>query len=126
MELVQILKAIADENRLRILKLLDQEELCVCEIETILEIGQSNVSRHLYKLFIAHLICREKKSQWVYYRLDKETMEKYPFLTNIFNGQSNRMDIFKKDQERFNQYKKNGMSCERLHSKKSLISTKTS
>lgn len=114
MELVQVLKAIADENRLRILYLLNQEGLCVCEIETILGMSQSNVSRHLNKLFSVGLIQREKKSQWVYYRLDKEITRKYPFLSNIFNGQSNQTNLFKKDQDRFNHYKKNGMSCEQL------------
>lgn len=114
MELVQVLKAIADENRLRILYLLNQDELCVCEIETILGMNQSNVSRHLNKLFSVGLIQREKKSQWVYYRLDKEITRKYPFLSNIFNGQSNQTNPFKKDQDSFNHYKKNGMSCEQL------------
>jgi len=114
MELVQVLKAIADENRLRILYLLNQEGLCVCEIETILGMSQSNVSRHLNKLFSVGLIQREKKSQWVYYRLDKEIIRKYPFLSNIFNGQSNQTNPFKKDQDSFNHYKKNGMSCEQL------------
>ena len=114
MELVQVLKAIADENRLRILYLLNQEGLCVCEIETILGMSQSNVSRHLNKLFSVGLIQREKKSQWVYYRLDKEIIRKYPFLSDIFNGQSNQTNPFKKDQDSFNHYKKNGMSCEQL------------
>lgn len=114
MELVQVLKAIADENRLRILYLLNQEGLCVCEIEKILGMSQSNVSRHLNKLFSVGLIQREKKSQWVYYRLDKEIIRKYPFLSNIFNGQSNQTNPFKKDQDSFNHYKKNGMSCEQL------------
>ena len=114
MELVQVLKAIADENRLRILYLLNQEGLCVCEIETILGMSQSNVSRHLNKLFSVGLIQREKKSQWVYYRFDKEIIRKYPFLSDIFNGQSNQTNPFKKDQDSFNHYKKNGMSCEQL------------
>ena len=114
MKLVQILKAIADENRLRILHLLNQEELCVCEIETILGMGQSNVSRHLNKLFSVGLIQREKKSQWVYYRVDRETIRKYPFLNNIFNGQSNQINPFKKDQKKYIEHKKNGMSCEQL------------
>lgn len=114
MELVQVLKAIADENRLRILYLLNQEGLCVCEIEKILGMSQSNVSRHLNKLFSVGLIQREKKSQWVYYRLDKEIIRKYPFLSDIFNGQSNQTNPFKKDQDSFNHYKKNGMSCEQL------------
>ncbi len=47
LELVVILKALADETRLRMLHLLKDRELCVCEIEEVLGIQQSNASRHL-------------------------------------------------------------------------------
>ena len=114
MELVQILKAIADENRLRILNLLRQEPLCVCEIETILEINQSNVSRHLQKLLNTHLIARDKKSQWVYYRIDDRVHLQYPFISEIFNGQLDQIESIRKDQERFSLYKQNGMNCEQI------------
>ncbi len=50
MTIVNMFKALSDENRLRIMSLLIREELCVCEIEVILELSQSNVSRHLNKL----------------------------------------------------------------------------
>ncbi|MFW6238200.1 MAG: ArsR family transcriptional regulator, partial [Halanaerobiales bacterium] len=42
MELIEILKALAHENRLRILNLLRKQPLCVCEIKTLMGIGQSN------------------------------------------------------------------------------------
>jgi ArsR family transcriptional regulator, arsenate/arsenite/antimonite-responsive transcriptional repressor len=60
MEIVYILKALADENRLRILNLLKNGELCVCDSEGVLGIKQSNTSRHLNKLKIAELIVSEK------------------------------------------------------------------
>ena len=50
MELVEIFKAFGDETRIRILNLLRNSEMCVCEIEAILGINQSNASRHLNKL----------------------------------------------------------------------------
>lgn len=56
MDLMQILKALADDTRLRILNILQEEELCVCEIETILNISQSNASRHLNKLINAKIL----------------------------------------------------------------------
>jgi len=43
----ELFKALADETRLRILNLLVRGELCVCDIMTVLDIGQSKVSRHL-------------------------------------------------------------------------------
>ena len=60
-EIVYILKALADENRIRILNLLRNNELCVCDIEATLDIKQSNVSRHLNKLKMAGIIVSEKK-----------------------------------------------------------------
>ena len=55
---------VVDENRIRILNLMLNAELCVCEIETILEMTQSNASRHLAKLKSAGIITssKEKKS----------------------------------------------------------------
>ncbi|MGD9156009.1 MAG: metalloregulator ArsR/SmtB family transcription factor, partial [Bacillota bacterium] len=60
MNLLKILKALGDENRLRILNLLRQKKLCVCELESVLNMTQSNVSRHLIKLKDAELIESEK------------------------------------------------------------------
>ena len=45
--IINILKTLSDVNRLRILNLLNQKPLCVCEIEYLLELNQSNLSRHL-------------------------------------------------------------------------------
>lgn len=86
LDLIEIFKALGDENRIRILNLLIRQELCVCEIETVLEITQSNASRHLNKLKSAGVITNEKKSQWVYYRVDNKFIEEnnllYEFLKN--------------------------------------------
>ena len=79
MEIVEILKALGDETRVRTLHLIQEKPLCVCEIQEILGISQSNTSRHLIKLKHAKLIRGDKKAQWVYYSLDSHTFEKYPF-----------------------------------------------
>lgn len=52
-DLIYILKSLADENRTRIPNLLRNGELCVCDIEAILEIKQSNASRYLNRLKVA-------------------------------------------------------------------------
>lgn len=94
LDLIEIFKALGDENRrIRILNLLIKQELCVCEIETVLEMTQPNVSRHLNKLKSAGIITSEKKSQWVYYRLDNKFIEEnnllYKFLkSNIYRSES--------------------------------------
>ena len=70
MQLIQILKALSDETRLRILNILRDGPLCVCEIEAILEISQSNASRHLSKLTNANLVNYYKEAKFIYYKLD--------------------------------------------------------
>lgn len=67
--MIDVLKALADENRLRIIQLILQAELCVCEIETLLDMTQSNVSRHLSKLKQAGIIESSKDGQWVHYKI---------------------------------------------------------
>lgn len=80
MSLIRILKALGDETRLSIMNLLRVENLCVCEIEAILQSSQSNVSRHLAKLRDAGIIYSEKKSQWVYYGINRDIISQYSFI----------------------------------------------
>ena len=73
MNTVQMLKALGDETRIRIVNILRDGPLCVCEIESILEITQSNASRHLSKLMNANIVTYYKEAKYVYYKLDEET-----------------------------------------------------
>jgi ArsR family transcriptional regulator len=66
---VELLKAIADETRLRILSLLSSGELCVCEITKVLDIGQPKASRHLAVLRQAELVLDRREGMWMYYSL---------------------------------------------------------
>jgi len=83
LDLIEIFKALGDENRIRILNLLIRQELCVCEIETVLDMTQSNASRHLNKLKTSGIITSEKKSQWVYYRVDNKFIEEITYCMNL-------------------------------------------
>ena len=67
----QIFKALGDPNRLRIMKMLEQRELCVCEIRTVLKLSNSTVSEHLAVLRDAGLIHDTKSGKWVNYQLNK-------------------------------------------------------
>jgi ArsR family transcriptional regulator, arsenate/arsenite/antimonite-responsive transcriptional repressor len=69
---VEIFKALAEESRLRILALLLQGELCVCEIEASLDLTQSNASRHLTVLKNAGILSCTKQAQWTYYMLNED------------------------------------------------------
>jgi DNA-binding transcriptional ArsR family regulator len=66
---VEIFRAAADPSRLKILKLLREGELCVCEIMTALDRPQSSTSHHLSILKDAGLIKERKEGKWSHYRL---------------------------------------------------------
>ena len=67
-ELVEILKALADESRLRALCVLQGRELCVCQIVDLLRLAPSTVSKHMTILRQAGLVASRKKGRWIYYR----------------------------------------------------------
>ncbi len=71
LDIVNVLKALSDETRLRILSILDEKELCVCDIKESLDVMQTKASRHLSYLKKAGLISSRKNAQWVYYSLNK-------------------------------------------------------
>jgi ArsR family transcriptional regulator len=69
---INIIKALSDETRLRILKLLwGRKELCVCELEATLDLSQSKVSRHLTVLRSAGLVDDRREGLWIFYSLFK-------------------------------------------------------
>lgn len=70
--MVELFKALSDETRLRMLSLLLDGEMCVCEIEDYLGLTQSNASRHLNALKNAGILSSSKHAQWTYYRLNEK------------------------------------------------------
>jgi ArsR family transcriptional regulator len=73
--LPSLLKVLADPTRLRIVGLLAQRELCVCDLEALLGISQSMTSHHLGVLRRAGLLLQRREdrdARWVYYRLNPE------------------------------------------------------
>ena len=70
--MVDIFKALSEESRLRILSLLLEDELCVCEIEECLKMTQSNASRHLTALKKCGILESYKQAQWTNYRINNE------------------------------------------------------
>jgi ArsR family transcriptional regulator, arsenate/arsenite/antimonite-responsive transcriptional repressor len=83
-ELAAIFKALSDETRLRIIKLLEQGELCVCDITAALDMVQPKVSFHLNALKEAGLIRDRKQGRWIHYRLDTSDMfKRFLILTVI-------------------------------------------
>jgi len=114
MDLIEIFKAFGDETRIRIFNLLRDGELCVCEIETILGITQSNASRHLNKLRAAGIITYEKKSQWVYYRMNEEFLEHCDLLYQFINREVQKNPVYQDDMAKLSKFKESNLSCKEI------------
>ena len=65
---LRVMKALSDPNRVRILKLLEKNPLCVCEIQEVLGIAQPTVSSHMKILEDAGLAEKERQGTWMIYR----------------------------------------------------------
>lgn len=69
---VDLLKALAHPARLRILSILRDGELCVCQVKSVLGLATSTVSEHLNELRRAGLLEERKDGRWVYYTLNPQ------------------------------------------------------
>lgn len=69
----QILKLLGDKTRLTIMKLLQENEYCVCEFVAIFKISQPAISQHLRKLKDAGMVKESRRGQWIYYSMNKES-----------------------------------------------------
>ena len=68
-DISNITKALADENRLRMLMALEGGEQCVCRITELMGLATSTVSKHLSILYQAGLVNARKEGRWMYYSL---------------------------------------------------------
>jgi ArsR family transcriptional regulator len=71
-ETAGMLKLLSDKNRLMILSMLREREMCVCDLVDALETTQPNVSQHLRKLKSGGLVTETRRMQWIYYSLHVE------------------------------------------------------
>ena len=101
-ELAGIFKALSDETRLRVIKLLENGELCVCDIFTALDMSQPKVSFHLNVLKEAGFLKDRKQGRWTHYRLDDSDLFRRFLLMSVLEripkevvaGDRNRLDDF--------------------------------
>lgn len=76
-DFVKLCKALSDETRIRILKVLLQRECCVCEVMQALNISQSRASRNLGILEDAGFIRSRRDGLWIVYSIDERRIESY-------------------------------------------------
>ena len=90
-----VLKALSDETRLRIINLLYEGELCVCDVMEVLQISQAKASRHLIYLKNAGLAKDRKQAQWAYYSLTKD--ENLKFIDSLVYGNLRQIELYNTD-----------------------------
>lgn len=103
-KLIDILKSLSDETRLRILNLLYERELCVCDVMKTLQISQAKASRHLIYLKNAGLVKDRKQAQWAYYSLIKD--ERLKFVDSLVYDNLRTMEPYKKDRDNLKEWLK--------------------
>lgn len=69
-KVLKIFKALSDETRLRIIKLLEHGELCVCDMVAAFDMSQPKVSFHLAVLKSAGMLRDRREGKWMHYKLD--------------------------------------------------------
>jgi ArsR family transcriptional regulator len=76
-DFVKVMKALSDPNRIKLIKILQNKVMCVCEIQAALGIAQPTVSKHLRILKDAGLVRFRKDGLWVNYHLSDGSSSPY-------------------------------------------------
>ncbi len=100
-------KAISDPTRVRVLKLLEGGELCVCEIMAVLGLVQSTASKHLNILKMAGLVESRKGGTWSYYRLAEKSREHNRDFLKFISRHLNEDEVITEDKKFLNSKGKN-------------------
>lgn len=95
-EAVRIFKALADDNRLEIMRILMSSEKCACELLDALEIGQSTLSHHMHILCDAGLVEAHKMGKWMFYSLSAKGSEEARALIKKYTLSLNQACKYKK------------------------------
>ncbi len=101
-QLTKVFKALSDETKLRILKILqERDELCVCEIMQALDISQSRASRNLGILKDAGFVVDRRDGLWIHYSINKKKINEYHGVLNgLLENWLNDQDIIQEDRKR--------------------------
>jgi len=98
---IKMFKALSDETRLRIYLLLLQGELCVCELENILNMEQSRISHGVRILKEAGLVVNRREGKWIIYVVNPETENNM-----MIQSLKNELELSEQDLKNFNKCKK--------------------
>lgn len=103
--------AMADETRLRILNLLGEGELCVCDLMKVLGEPQSKVSRHLAYLRRAKLVTARRRGPWMHYRLAGLEPRVLGPILGTFSERRDAIEELERDLKKFRRQKDCLVGC---------------
>ena len=111
-DLVQVMKALSDETRLRILKILMERECCVCEVMQALDISQTRASRNLGILHDAGFLKMRREGLWSLYSIDQDGMkENYSSLVEALRKSLEDNEVAALDRKRLKTAERVGPGC---------------
>jgi len=93
-EISLVLKLLGDKTRLTMMKLLEKQECCVCELVEVFKTSQPSVSQHLRKLKDAGLVKENRKGQWIFYSINSNSIhnELIQKLLNFVPSQDHELE----------------------------------
>ncbi|MDE2027813.1 MAG: winged helix-turn-helix transcriptional regulator [Candidatus Omnitrophica bacterium] len=106
----KILKLLSDSNRLRILQLLRQRKLCVCELAYVVGVTQPSISRHLKKLKASGLVEQEQAGFWTDYYFKLNDSIHRDLLNSVFKSFEDE-PIVKEDLVRLRKANRKKLCC---------------
>ena len=92
---LKVLQALTDEIRLRILNLIYERDLCVCDVTYVLGVKQSNASRHLTVLKNAGIVQSRKSAQWNHHYLVRDELPAY--LNSLITDVLRKQELYRDD-----------------------------
>ena len=111
-DLIKALRALSDETRLRIMRVLLEKECCVCEVMQALDISQSRASRNLGILKDAGFLAARRDGAWIIYSLDRQTANRYAVsLAKLLKDSPLSGEVLKQDKKRLKHAVRTGPGC---------------
>jgi ArsR family transcriptional regulator len=99
-DVARLFKALSDETRLRIFRLLLDGELCICDLMEVLELPQSKVSRHMAYLKHSGLVNDRREGVWIYYSLKEPQSKLHEYQLRCMRDCFEEHEILKRDLQR--------------------------
>jgi len=99
-KLVKVFRALSDETRIRILKILLERDCCVCEVMQALDISQSRASRNLSILEDSEFVVSWREGLWMFYSINKRSNDTVISLLKTLSTCMEGEEVLKLDKER--------------------------